>query len=443
MKGFITLLIAFSIFTSMYAQMENVIVEKYYISDTNDAKYIQYIYDANDNITDSIVLEEGSTSYRVFVQMASGCKIMKVYGDANHTLMFATTSSFFNHADFGSSFGKDIKTSNLRKDLVALDTWLTLGQASSTKMGIMKNEDTDGSVVGGANNNVGLLANNNPSAGVPITDSDGLFASSALPDKWAVGGFTDPVSNEDSTVFGFLKHGNQFTSNSAFFQNSGAMGATQGSNKVLIAQLTTNGEISFNLNLQVLLSDGITIQTYVANKAANDLESIIMSRFLSYPLVNECGCRDSSYLEYDPKFNCSLPEACKTKIVFGCTDPMSCNYNPQANYSIPSLCCYPGKCGDRDISVICPDLGLSPSAKTLLYPNPVTNQLTLEVTSSNNCEIRFEIYNSFGTLMIAKNLGFVEGLISSQMDVSGFKNGIYMVRVFSKDKPESILFIKN
>ena len=112
MKFIFTILTLFFVFTSLHAQLDSVIVEKYYISDAHDAAYVQYIYDDNDNITDSVKLEEGSTAYRVYVQMSPGYKLTKVYGDASHTMKIASTARFFNHVDFGASFGKDIKNKN-------------------------------------------------------------------------------------------------------------------------------------------------------------------------------------------------------------------------------------------------------------------------------------------------------------------------------------------
>src|SRR3954471_93608 len=100
MKSKILLIILFivSIFgiDKSFAQIENVIVETYYVSDSNDA-----------TDTTGGYLEPGSTTYRIYVDLAPGNKIRKIYGDANHALKISSTESFFNNKADGQSFGKD------------------------------------------------------------------------------------------------------------------------------------------------------------------------------------------------------------------------------------------------------------------------------------------------------------------------------------------------
>ena len=59
------------------AQIEQLIMETYYISDANDA-------------TDTIggQLEEGSTTYRIYVDLLPGSRLLSIYGDENHPLVF-------------------------------------------------------------------------------------------------------------------------------------------------------------------------------------------------------------------------------------------------------------------------------------------------------------------------------------------------------------------
>ena len=66
---------------------------------------------------------------------------------------------FFNNILDGQTFGKDFIKGRYLENTVALDTWLTLGQTArqGTKYfyGILKDQDTDGSFVGGVNNDGG------------------------------------------------------------------------------------------------------------------------------------------------------------------------------------------------------------------------------------------------------------------------------------------------
>lgn len=443
MKQIITFFTLIFIVTSLQAQLNNVIVEKYYISDAHDATYVQYITDENTGDTlNTYIFEKGSITYRVYIQLEPGYKLTKVYGDANHTLKIASTENFFNQIENGKSLGKDIRSTDLKKNLVALDTWLTLGLAAKSKYGVLKTDDTDGSKVGGSTyNNDTLIANSNPAAGIPVTTSDGLADTVAAPKNWINYPFDN--SGNDSTIFGNLTMKKQFISNNAFIQNSGVMGEGAGNN-VLIAQLTTKGEISFEINVQLkntLHPSDLPI-SFVAKNGADSIDANIKySKYLSYPRSTVCGCKKTEFKEYSPDSDCSDSTLCKTKITFGCTDPQACNYNPDA-MNIPSLCCYPGNCGNRDISLVCPNLGNSTKSKMILFPNPVNNQLSVEVTSGNNSETKIEVYNSYGRLVMVKNISIVNGTNIAPIDVSGLENGIYLVRFFNGDHDDRKTFIK-
>jgi hypothetical protein len=441
MKRIIAFSIVALIFISLNAQLKNVIVEKYYISDVNDAKDIQYFTDDFGNVTDTLVLEEGSTTYRIYIQIARGYMLTKLYGDINHALKISSTSTFYNHV-LGASYGKDISNARLKSKTLALDSWLTLGMATKTKFAVLKSEDKDGSIIGGSNS-AGFLVNKDTSAGIPLTTADGLTSIAVVPTAWLTYGVVNSLSGADSTIFGTIKKGNLFSSNVAFIQNAGVTGVDTGSNKVLVAQLTTKGDISFELNIQVQKTDGSSVINYVARKAPGDAAlGNIYSLLLSYPQVPVCGCKDLNYMEYNPIYDCNNMDSCKTKIVFGCMDPKACNYDSNANYPLNSLCCYPGSCADRDISIVCPDLGSTFTSQILLYPNPAKNNINIEVSTNKDSETKFEIYNSFGRSVLNKNLGIVNGTISSSFDVSSLENGIYMIRFQIGDKLENKIFIK-
>jgi hypothetical protein len=453
MKCLLTILTFFFIITSVNAQLDSIIVEKYYISDSKDAAFVQYIYDSDGNIADSVILEAGSVTYRVYVQLTPGSKLTRVYGDVGHSLKFASTANFFNHVDFGASFGKDIKNKNLRKNLVALDTWLTLGQATNVNFGVLKTFDSDGSVVGGTHNDGGLLANNDPAAGIPLTSDDGLATIVNKPSGWYDIGIKDPISGEDSTIFGSLKAGKQFISNNSYIQTTGVMGVDPNINKILISQLTTKGDISFKLNLQLIdtLNPGVLIN-FVADTIPGDyVNKTYRSKYLTYPQEKVCGCNNVDYYEYKAGRDCDDATLCKTKLVFGCMDPQACNYDPNANFPgkdkdkiKEQLCCYPGLCADRDISLVCPDLDKKKTkSNVILFPNPANDQLSVEITSDNNSESKIEIYNSYGRLVLVKNISVVDGTIISQINLSGLETGMYMAHFFIGGKPESRIFIKN
>jgi len=435
--------IFFLISISLHAQIENIIVETYYVSDSIDA-------------TDTLGggLAAGSTTYRIYVDLKPSYKLKKIYGNVNHTLKVSSTLPFFNNKIDGQSFGKDFAKSRYGENTVALDTYLTLGQVSKngskTYFGILKPQDRDGSFVGGIHNNGGsasvtggLMVNADALAGFPLTISDGIDTMSAnrVPANWADYGIKDLVSGIDSTIFGSVISGSQFISNNAGLQNSGVMGVIPDSNQVLVAQLTTKGKISFELNLEILDTNGKSINyvakgvNYITPQHNNDT---IQSAFLTYPPV--CGCKDPNFLEYDPKYACSIFDSCKTRIVFGCTDSMACNFDPNANFNIPSLCCYPGYCNDRNLSVVCPSIN---STHYSLFPNPAHERVTMQISSAVNETTKYVIYDSFGRVMDEEIINLTSGDSSLQIDVSKLETGLYMLRLFIENLSENKMFFKN
>ena len=426
---------------NLFAQIENVIVETYYISDANDA-----------TDTTGGLLPIGSKTYRIFIDLVPGSKLKKIYGDANHPLIFSSTTPFFNNKADGQSFAKDFSKTRLQENTVALDSWLTLGQATriaaKTYFGVIKSNDVNGSFIGGVNNDggsagipIGLLTNADVNAGTPITSVDGLDTMSDIPSSWADYGFVDNISGLDSTIFGSTKRGIDFISYNAGLQNSGVRGIDPGSNQVLVAQLTTTGEISFELNLEVEESFGGTtrIIKYVANSNTL-LSDERLCPFLKYPAM--CGCTDPHYVEFNPAYSCNNSDSCKNIIVFGCTDILACNFNPDANYNIPELCCYPGLCNDRDLSIVCPQLSAQKvlSENFVLHPNPANEKIIVSGNIPMAGEIYIVVFDQFGKTVLEERKIIDAGNIYQQLDVSRFKSGIYFMKIYSGEIFQSSKF---
>lgn len=420
-----------------YSQVEKVIVETYYIADQVDAAD-----------TTGGKLDSGSVTYRIYVDLKPGNKLLNIYGDVNHTLKFVSTKPFFNNLD-GDTYGKDIKKGTYGYNTVALDSWLTLGQTTKTQggktnFGILKEHDLDGSFIGGVNNDVGLLTNV-AGAGIPLTTADGMDTMLTLPTNWNSFGIKNFLTGIDSSMFGSLVPRSEFQSNNVFLKNSGTMGVDRTLNQILVAQLTTKGQLSFELNLEVeqMVNNIPTVIKYVAN------DSILLpdekkSSFLKYPFPQAvCGCMDPTFLEYDPNFECAENSVyCLTPIVFGCNDSMACNYDPKTNFHIPTLCCYPGSCGGRDITIVCPSIRGN-SFDFDIFPNPSEDKITLNVTSGVREEINYSIFNSFGTLVLSQNLGATERIINHEIDLSDLSNSLYLIRINVGNQYLNKQFFKN
>ena len=446
-KIYLIILLFCSLHTEFtFSQVEKVIVETYYISDSLDA-------------TDTIGghLEVGSITYRIFVDLAAGVKLRKLYGDQSHPLKFSSTESVFNNIADGLTFGKDFSKSRYGENTVALDSWLTLGQTTrigaKTYFGVLKDQDVSGSFIGGANNDGGsaaisggLITNNDPLAFFPVNISDGMDTLNYVPTSWADFGIIDDLSGEDSTIFGSKKRGYEFISTNAALQNSGVSGVNPDSNQVLIAQITTKGQISFDLNIEVEVPSfpNPVIIKYVAALANGEVNSdtLKLSPFLRYPAI--CGCSDPNYLEYNASFSCGNTDSCRTRIIFGCMDTLACNFDFEANYNLPGLCCYPGNCSDRDIGIVCPTLAFGKIAEQLinLYPNPVNNELTLQFASKMEKSFSYSISNFLGKIIFQKDLGPVSGVITEKINVNELSSGVYIFQLKSVDTSSIAKLIK-
>lgn len=245
----------FLIQLSAFAQngLERVIVEKYYVSDANDA---------NANV-DGGVLPIGSVTYRIFVDMLPGYKFQAAYGVPDHELRIETTTLFFNNEDRGATSPTYSKTQAAR-NTVMLDSWLSVGAACTGQFGILKAEDNGVATVVNAYTPQ-VLQNNDPSIGIPLTQQDGLIAGTPEP-------VTTVGISSEITVF---DNQNDGTNGPSFITSNGSWASLNGStgpdttNKVLIAQITTDGTFSFELNLQLGTPSG-GVENYVARNPINN-----------------------------------------------------------------------------------------------------------------------------------------------------------------------------
>ncbi|MBK9274550.1 MAG: T9SS type A sorting domain-containing protein [Flavobacteriales bacterium] len=421
----ILLLTAITMAVQVRAQgdLENVIVETYYISDANDA-------------TDTIGggLAEPSRTYRVYVDLCDSCALRAVYGDASHALEVRSTAPFFNNLDRGKSFGHEINNGALDENTVALDSWFSLGAGSNQKFGILKADDPDGSILGGNDGGSamipgGLLQNVDPLAGAPLDSLDGLVplnGGSALPPGFAVTGLSPDSLFEDS-----IAGGEFVTSNTRISCIAPGVTGPTAANRILIGQFTTTGELNFCLNIEIQRASGTLIKYVCRDTLLQTGE--VASGLLQYP--PQCGCMDPNYLEFDPTAGCD-DGSCATPIVFGCLDSLACNFDQGANFPVDALCCYgPDDCNGLDISIVCPDVGIvdphGGAADWSFHPNPSSGDL-LTITWVGLHPERVRVLDGIGRTMIEQELGATpDG--SVLLDVSALPPGLYLVQLADAD----------
>ncbi|MCX6273624.1 MAG: T9SS type A sorting domain-containing protein [Bacteroidetes bacterium] len=255
-SGFILFLL--SSFCNAQNGLENIIVEKYYISDANDSL-------ASDGISiNPGTLPVGSTTYRIYVDMLPGYNFQAAYGVPGHEFRIETSTLFYNNEDRGATSPTFTKA-QAKNNTVMLDSWLTVGAACQGNYGVLKTADDGVATVVNAD---GVLQNNDPNAGIPISVEDGMIAGT--PAQVTAVGITNEIAVFDAQNDG--TNGPVFSSsNGSLACLGGATGPDTSTNQVLIAQITTNGTLCFELNIQIGTPGG-GVQNFVArNPVGNEV----------------------------------------------------------------------------------------------------------------------------------------------------------------------------
>lgn len=239
MKKFNLLTKIFVLFLSAnsFAQgLEGIIVEKYYIPNAADVA----AHTANGTV--NTALTTNSVVYRVYVDMAANYKLTNIWGNTAHPLTINTTTAFFNDGN-GVDVNTGMTLNSWKANTAGLDSYLTMGNVVSGKQGVLKSEDTDGTV-----GNLQSLLANNPGGcyGDPImgtSGKDGIIAGSN--NAYSNLGLPTSLNIFDQT------NGGSFTMNGGSIAVLAGVAGPTSSNKVLIGQFTTNGVLTFALNLQI------------------------------------------------------------------------------------------------------------------------------------------------------------------------------------------------
>ena len=227
----------------------------------------------------------GQTTYRLYATTANAEDfVSSVYGNAEDTLMVTSTTSFYQHPG-GGALGQNTNPALLASfPELAYDSYVTIGleQTATTGEGEVQTVQT----------------------GNPWTSTfeggDDLVFDSELGSLWFIlNGSTNGVAGDD--------------------------------HKVLIAQLTTDGELSGVVNVQV----------FVNGVGAEELRYPLAfenGTWTFEPIDNACGCTDESAANYDA--DADYDDGSCLDPVPGCTDEAACNYDAVANADDGS-CTYP------------------------------------------------------------------------------------------------------
>jgi hypothetical protein len=86
---------------------------------------------------------------------------------------------------------------------------------------------------------------------------------------------------------------------------------------------------------------------------------------------------------------------------------------------------------------------LTESESTSLYPNPVTNELTISFTLAGAMNVHVDIMDMQGRILIHQTVEGNGGTNLSVMKVTELSGGMYLCRVQSRNSLECIKFLKN
>lgn len=252
MKKHIFFAVLLSTLSNLFAQsaLEGIIVEKYYVSTKKDNAKKQV----------SGELPEGSTTYRIYVDMAPGSRFIMAFGSPTHPLEISSTENIYNHLDNGAEHPIRIPERSYKKNIAVLDSWITIGPAGENYLGILKEADTlkdFGDVVPFEK---GFLLSDKKEMVYSLQERDGFLRSENIPD------ITLYNIDTNLNVLRMETKGKNFrVENGAWASmGKGVQGIdSTGSNTILIAQITTKGQLSYELNLMLRNEKGI-VQTFVA-----------------------------------------------------------------------------------------------------------------------------------------------------------------------------------
>ncbi len=232
--------------------LENIVIEKYYVSTKKDLSKKHL----------SGELPVGSVTYRIYVDMAPGCRMITAFGSPTHPLEIKSTELIFNHLENGAEHPIRIPERTYKKNVVPLDSWITIGAAGENYMGVLKEADTlkdFGFVVPFEK---GFLLSDRKEMGYTLQERDGFLRTTNIPDITLYNIDTNVNVLRMETV------GKTFRIENGAWASmgKGVCGADSlGANQVLIAQITTKGKLSYELNLMIRNADG-KVLTYVAKE---------------------------------------------------------------------------------------------------------------------------------------------------------------------------------
>jgi hypothetical protein len=254
-----SLVVILSNFVSAQVGLKEVFVEKYYTLAKND-------YQKN-NVSGA--KEKGLVTYRIYVELDSGYTLQAVYGMPSHPLKMSSSKVFYNHPGIGNTHPNVIPDKSLKKNLTILDSWITIGACSESFFAVPLKYQTKALPVviewekGYFENTKGRDTE------FSFRDAPGMIfrGTDSLPQL--------TIYQMDEPLKGLFAESNQneilVTDGAWACLGRGASAPKSYKNVLLVAQLTTAGKLSYELNLQLGTPDGKSIRYVASNPTTEEL----------------------------------------------------------------------------------------------------------------------------------------------------------------------------
>lgn len=221
--------------------------------------------------------EEKVTTYRIFVDLAEGYSLQAIFGNEKHRLLLGSDGLIFNHPARGWESGAKINSKKFNNGALILDSYLTMGAISNSHSGILKDEDKDGSYLSNLikeplEKEFQALLKSDETLETPLLERDGM--TKAWPNDIR---FIEMQDQLDQLLKDKSAKGDILISNGAWAVIGGVKGPTE-SNRVFIGQVTTDGQLSFELNIQVGGPNG-EVEQYVARQVEPNENEVSALRY--------------------------------------------------------------------------------------------------------------------------------------------------------------------
>lgn len=236
--------------------LEGILLERFYEVNEKD-RSVQHL---------SGPIDEGAVTWRIFLDLEPGYRFQAAYGTTAHPLEMNSTKVIYNHNGFGNYCPNVIMEKFFHKDIAFLDSWFSTGAATETQMAIPRAFDTDHQH-DFIRFERGFLEND-------LLDGTGKLS------------MRDGMSDSESMVFPTFYHMDEAqkkmmttsVSNEIIIEDGawaamgkGALGVDSlGRNHLLIAQITTSGDLECKLNIMIGTPDGKSLRYVYANPMENE-----------------------------------------------------------------------------------------------------------------------------------------------------------------------------